>query len=561
MNYTVLSPWAAVDTTQLCGLSPRLDTLAGKTIGMFADLFMVGVHMEEALAGELCRRYPGLKVKYIRYTVETKRIGEDPEFQARFDAWAAGCDAILCCYGCVPSSTLFLGYNSAYMERLGKPTVIVSNARVAGAAQRGLKAFGVPGLRHLTFEMPPEAIFGRASREEVAEQMGDGLQALAGQIAAALTEPLTPEEAHPTTPRQSWATDTYTGTPREISDLFYRNGWTTGAPIDLPTREAVDEMVRGSGLPADFVVAKLPPMMGLATVEKIAVNAVMAGCLPIYMPVLIAAVRAALADNIKLEAWCCSQSTWGPVVTVSGPVARDIGLNTGGHFLSPCYRANATIGRAFGLIMMNIGGVRPGREDLSEMGHEFRCGFCMGDSPEENPWPPLHVDFGLEAGDSAVTMFWPQEHRSHSGSTIPDFLHWLCTIEPYGWEPGMALIFSPKCAKLFAEAGWTKENILDYVVEYARRPAAQVDLGWLINNSHQPANVPLPVCPDHSTRIFWSRKHMFAVVGGGQAGCSMAVLAGGGDHGGPACAKIELPGNWQQLLRSYNTDKPDYIPY
>lgn len=561
MNYTVLSPWAAVDTTQLCGLSPRLDTLAGKTIGMFADLFMVGVHMEEALAGELCRRYPGLKVKYIRYTVETKRIGEDPEFQARFDAWAAGCDAILCCYGCVPSSTLFLGYNSAYMERLGKPTVIVSNARVAGAAQRGLKAFGVPGLRHLTFEMPPEAIFGRASREEVAEQMGDGIQTLAGQIAAALTEPLTPEEAHPTAPRQSWATDTYTGTPREISDLFYRNGWTTGAPIDLPTREAVDEMVRGSGLPADFVVAKLPPMMGLATVEKIAVNAVMAGCLPIYMPVLIAAVRAALADNIKLEAWCCSQSTWGPVVTVSGPLARDIGLNTGGHFLSPCYRANATIGRAFGLIMMNIAGVRPGREDLSEMGHEFRCGFCMGDSPEENPWPPLHVDFGLEAGDSAVTMFWPQEHRSHSGSTIPDFLHWLCTIEPYGWEPGMALIFSPKCAKLFAEAGWTKENILDYVVEYARRPAAQVDLGWLINNSHQPANVPLPVCPDHSTRIFWSRKHMFAVVGGGQAGCSMAVLAGGGDHGGPACAKIELPGNWQQLLQSYNTDKPDYIPY
>ena len=78
MNYTVLSPWAAVDTTQLCGLSPRLDTLAGKTIGMFADLFMVGVHMEEALAGELCRRYPGLKVKYIRYTVETKRIGERP---------------------------------------------------------------------------------------------------------------------------------------------------------------------------------------------------------------------------------------------------------------------------------------------------------------------------------------------------------------------------------------------------------------------------------------------------------------------------------------------------
>jgi hypothetical protein len=561
MNYTVLSPWAAVDTTQLCGLSPRLDDLNGKTIGMFADLFMVGIHMQENIEIELHKRYPDIRVKYIRYSIETKRIEDDPVFKAEFDAWAADCDAILSCYGCVPSSTLFLGYNSAYMEKLGKPTVIVTNQRVAGSAVRGMKALGVPSLRHLRFEMPPDAIFGRASQEEVAAQMGDRLPGLVDQIVDAFTRPLTEEEQSPTIPKQDYANNTYTGTAREISDLFYHNGWTTGAPIDMPTREAVDEMLKGTDLPADYLVGKIPPMMGQATVEKIAINAVMAGCQPIYMPVLIAAVKAALADNIKLEAWCCSQSTWGPVVTVSGQVAKDIGLNTDGHFLSPCYRANATIGKAFGLIMMNIGGVRPGKEDLSEMGHEFRNGFCMGDNSEQNPWQPLHVDFGLKEEDSAVTMFWPQEHRAHSGSTIPDFLHWLCTVNPYGWEPGMAVIFSPQCAKLFAEAGWTKDKILDYVVEYARRPASEVDLGWIINNSHEPANVPLPICPDHSTRTFWTKEHMFAVVGGGQAGCSMAVLGGGGDHGGPSCVKIELPAHWDQLIQEYDTSKPSYLDY
>ena len=561
MDYTVLSPWGEVDTSQLSGLSPRLDQLNGKTIGMYADLFMVGIHMQENIERELRRRYPDIKVKYIRYPIETKRIADDPAFKAEFDAWAGDCDAILSLYGCVPSSTLFLGYNSAYMEQMGKPTVMVTNSRVASAAQRGLKACGVPALRSLRFEMPPDAIFGRASLEEVARQMGDRLGGLVDEIVKALTAPLTEEEAHPTAPQQAYATSTFTGTAQEISRLFYRNGWTNGAPIDMPTREAVDEMIRGSGLPGDYVVGYLPPMMGCATVEKIAVNAVMAGCLPTYMPVLIAAVRGALAENIKLEAWCCSQSTWGPVITISGQVAKDIGLNTDDNFLSPYFKANATIGRAFGYLMMNIGGVRPGVEDLSEMGHEFRVGFCMGDNMDQNPWGQLHEDFGLAKEDSAVTMFWPQEHHSHSGSEISDFLKWMCTINPYGWEPGLALVFSPKCAKLFADAGWTKDKILDYVVEYARRPATEVDLGWLINNSHEPANVPLPEVSEHSTRIYWSKEHMFAIVGGGHAGCSMVAFGGGGDHGGPSCTKIELPGNWDELIQEYNISKPDYIAY
>ena len=391
--------------------------------------------------------------------------------------------------------------------------------------------------------------------------MGEGAGAFADQLMAGLTEPLTEEEAKPTPAPQTLATQTYSGTAEEISDLFYSYGWTNGTPIRMPTKEAVEEMLKGTDLPRDHVVAKIPPMMGIATVEKIAINACMAGCLPIYMPVLIAAIEAAMDPKIYWEGWCCSQSTWGPVITLSGKVAKDIGYNTADHALTPAFRANTTIARAFGYIVMNIGGIRPGVEDLSEMGHEFRYGYCLGENTDVSPWPSLHVDFGYEEEDSAVTMFWPQEHRVSTCTTVPAVLKALCKQDPYGWDPGMAVILTPKCAKMMADAGWTKERILNYAVEYARKPAKDVDLAWLIMNNHLPKTAELPLDMEASTRTFWSTDHMFLLVAGGHAGNMVTVLGGGGDHGGPSCKKISLPANWEELVKQYNTAKPNYVEY
>ena len=212
-------------------------------------------------------------------------------------------------------------------------------------------------------------------------------------------------------------------------------------------------------------------------------------------------------------------------------------------------------------IMMNIGGVRPGVEDLSEMGHEFREGFAMGDDIDNNPWEPLHVDFGFDETDSTVTMFWPQEHRVSTCTTVPAVLKALCKMDPYGWDPGLAVILTPKCAKMMADAGWTKQRILEYIVEYARKPAKDVDLQWLIQNNHPPKTVDLPLDMEASTRTFWSSEHMFLTVAGGQAGCMVTVLGGGGDHGGPSCAKIELPEDWETLVAQYQCGKPAYVAY
>ncbi len=561
MKHTVLSPWAEVDQSDLHGLAPRLETLNGKTIGMFGDFMNTATYMLQVVELEILKAYPAARFSYFRYDTETTDIAKDAAEAEAFQTWLDGIDCALVFYGAVPSSSLFLGYNAAHIEKQGKPVAMAVTPRTYSAGVRGVKARCVPGLRIVQYLPLVLDIFGHCDLETMKQNMGETAAPFAGELMAALTAPLTAEEKRPVPASQSYATNTYTGTPEELNELFYRNGWTNGTPIAMPTRQAVDEMLRGTDYPPDYVVAKIPPMMGCATVEKIAVNAVMAGCLPTYLPVLIAAVRGIMDPKIYLEGWCCSQSTWGPVLTLSGRVAKDIGFNTADHALTPAFRANAATARAFGYIMMNIGGVRPGVEDLSEMGHEFRLGFCMGDDLDANPWKPLHTDFGFAEEDSAVTMFWPQEHRALKAGSIQGYLTELCRIVPYGWDPGLAIVMTPQCAKLFADAGWTKQRILDYVVEYARRPGREVDLEWLVGNNHPPKTVDLPVDPAHATRIFWSREHMFVLVAGGNAGTMMTVFGGGGDHGGPSCAKIELPKAWDKLVAQYSGAKPQYLNY
>ena len=556
-----LSPWSEVDTSEYKGLSPRLDDLDGKVIGMFGDFMAVATLMLHAVEDEMHKRYPNATFSYLQYCTETTRIAEDKAFRPIFDEWIKGVDCVLSFYGSVPSSSLFLGYNTAYMERLGKPTVMLVMPRTYPAALRGVKAIGVPGVRTLTYQATFDIIRSHVTQDEVNDKMAPVISGLTDDLVSALTRPLTEEEANPTIPQQEYARTVYSGTAREISRLFYKNGWTNGQPIEIPTQEAVDEMLRGTDLPADHIVGYIPPKMGCATVRSIAVNAVMAGCLPTYLPVLIAAVEGALDPRIYLEGWTCSQSTWGPVITLSGPIVDDIGLNTKDNALSPYYKANACIARAFGYIMMNIGGLRPGIEDLSEMGHENRLGLCLGDDVENNPWGPIHMDFGMDREDSAVTMFWPQEHRALSANTPAELLSGLCEIDVVGWEPGLQIVMTPMCARKMADAGWTKRSIMEYVVEYARRPAAKTDLQWLVGNSHVPTNVSLPVNMEHSTRKFWDSKHMFCHVSGGKAGPMATVYAGGGDHGGPSCTKIRLPENWAALVEEYADVKPAYIEY
>ena len=566
MQYTVLSPWAASDASQPRGLAPRLETLAGKTIGLYAHFKGHAVKILDEIAGELSGRYPDVKFTHFQYLKEITEIAGDPEWSARAAQWAEGCDAVITAYGDAGSCSMYLAKNAAYFEGLGKPTVDVICDSFVNSSRRGGASQAIPGLRIVPMafgDLSGEHVIDRALLDrvvvpEVKKHLDD--------IIAALTAPLSEEEAHPVKSRD-YSRDTYTGTIREICDHFYRMGWTTGLPILPPTREAVDEMLTGTDLSPDTVLGRIPPMNGIATVEKVAINAVMAGCLPTYLPVLIAAVKGMLADNIQLPGWTCSNANWMPCIFVNGKVARDIHMHSGRAILSPYYKPNAAIPRALSYIIMNIGGVRQGVEDMSAMGSVGRMGVCIAENEAESPWEPLQTRYGFTREDSTVTMFWPADVQTLGGGlggapTVKGILDDMCHLRTFGWFTGGVFLLSPQLAKMFADEGWDQQRILNYVIEYNRVPGDAWNLRWMIESNHQPRTfgipVDLPLDGSYSTRRFWNDEHMFVVVAGAQWG---AAITGGGDHGGPSCTKIELPKAWDELVRNYQDVQAHYLDY
>ena len=185
----------------------------------------------------------------------------------------------------------------------------------------------------------------------------------------------------------------------------YDQGWTDGLPIIPATPEAVQRFVTASGRAADELIGILPPRKGRATVEVIAVNAVMAGCCAEYMPVIIAAVEGMTDPTYPLEFMQVTTNPMTPFLLVNGPVRNKLEINFGTGCLGPGWRANATIGRAIRLIMNNVGGALPGVYSKVSFGSPLRYSYICGENEEENPWTPFHVDRGFKREDSTVTVF------------------------------------------------------------------------------------------------------------------------------------------------------------
>jgi hypothetical protein len=195
----------------------------------------------------------------------------------------------------------------------------------------------------------------------------------------------------------------------------YDRGWTDGLPVIPATPEAVDRFVVASGRARDHVVGTLPPRKGRATVEVIAVNAIMAGCKPEYMPVIVAALEGLIDPNYPLELMQVTTNPMTPFLLVNGPVRQRLEINYGAGCLGPGWRANATIGRAIRLILNNVGGALPGVYSKASFGSPLRYSYICGENEEENPWTPFHVDRGLRRDESAVTVFKASNFCNISG--------------------------------------------------------------------------------------------------------------------------------------------------
>ncbi len=273
----------------------------------------------------------------------------------------------------------------------------------------------------------------------------------------------------------------------DIYNTFYERGWTDGLPVIPPTEERVRWMLSGCNRNAQEVVAVLPPRQAEATVESIAINAVMAGCKPDYLPVIITAVEAITEEKFRLLGVQTTTHPCGVLLVVNGPIARKLEINSEGNSFGPGIRANATMGRALNLIMVNIGGGVPRQIDKSTQGSPAKYTYCIAENESASPWQPLHVERGFHPEDSTVTVFaaeCPHNINDHDSTTGEGILKTAAaTMATAGnnnlifFEGEPILMLGPEHAATIAGDGFSKNQIKDFIFQHARVPLKAISKG------------------------------------------------------------------------------------
>ncbi len=271
--------------------------------------------------------------------------------------------------------------------------------------------------------------------------------------------------------------------PESIFQLFQARGWIDGLPFIPPRKESVAKMLAYTDRDPQEVLAILPPRWGEATLEKIAVNAVMAGCLPQYFPVVLTAISAMADEAFKLYSIQATTHPCSPLLFLNGPLVKELNINSRYNALGQGWRSNATIGRAIRLILLNIGGGVPGVLDRATLGQPGKYSYCLGENEAENPWQPLHVEKGFPPEVSTVTVFGaeaPHNINDHRSTSARDILttaaHTMavpgCNNTLVGGE--VLLLLGPEHAATIAGDGFSKEDVKKFLFQEARVPVEYI---------------------------------------------------------------------------------------
>ncbi len=270
-------------------------------------------------------------------------------------------------------------------------------------------------------------------------------------------------------------------TPEAVFAAFVERHWCDGLPIVPPTEERVAAMLGGRD--PEQSLGAMPPLWRQATLEKLAVNAVMAGCLPEYFPVIVAAVEAMLEPAFNLYGVQATTHPVAPLLILNGPYGREIGVHAGSGCFGPGFRANATIGRAVRLILMNVGGAWPGRYDMATQGSPAKFSYCIAENEEASPWEPLRK------GD-AVTVFGgepPHNVNDHVSTTASGILTTVADTavslgSNVGWyfsQSQLLVVLGPEHARTIADDGFGRADVQRFLFEHARLPLGTLRLGGM----------------------------------------------------------------------------------
>jgi hypothetical protein len=399
-------------------------------------------------------------------------------------------------------------------------------------ARSEMAALGALGLPLLVIQHP----LGGESPDGVSRRVAQAVE----QIATLLeTGPrvVGSGDAHPVAPaRDAGRRETDVSLAHEdlVFAEFVRREWCDGLPIVAPTRERVDAMLAGGAADGARSLGLMPPLWREATLDKLAVNAVMAGCEPACFPVIVAAVEAMLDPAFNLYGVQATTHPVAPLVIVSGPRAAAIGLHAGSGLFGPGFRANATIGRAIRLILMNVGGGWPGRHDMATQGSPAKFSFAFAEREDASPWEPLRVALGYRPDQSVVTVYGgepPHNVNDHVSTTAAGILNNVSDVAAtlgsnVGWyfsQSQLLVVLGPEHAATVAADGFTRADVQRFVFEHARLPLGRLRLGGMWGMHDWPLwmrmatddSVMLPQVP--------SADDVFVMVGGGPGKHSAVV--------------------------------------
>lgn len=321
-----------------------------------------------------------------------------------------------------------------------------------------------------------------------------------------------------------------------IESCFER-GWSDGLPVVPPTELRVVRMLTGTTRDSQEVLGLVPPDLQPCTIEKVAVNAVMAGCKPEYLPVVIAAVEAALIDEFCMHGLLATTWFSGPMVVVNGPIASAIGMNSGVNALGQGNRANATIGRALQLVIRNVGGGRPGEVDRSTLGNPGKYTFCFAEDEANSCWEPLSEQRGFAKGVSTVTLFAADgvqgvaDQKSRDPESLcKSFAASLLSVghKKFAMLSDAFIVMSPEHQRVFATAQWSKQQVLDELMKLTTRPGAQ------LMNGADGIEEGMPEFLKEADLSKFKPGGLNIVHAGGEAGLFSAIIGGwlaSGDFG------------------------------
>ncbi len=545
--------------------APRLDTLNGKTL---CELWVSGNWAGErtfpVLRAMLRVRFPGINiVPYTEFPYTEKGLSTRATYEPYFEKMgellrAQGCDAVLIgnggCGCIIPVSTV-----AALVEKAGFPTVTIVSDEYAEVIKVTAQGQGLAALPSASF---PSQVMWRQV-EDVRPACENALDA----IIAGLTT-WRPDESNATEPSEFvFEGADYQDAVDQMESAFLARWWSDGLPLIPPTRERVAWLLTGTDLPREQIVTqKISPRYGAITVETVAINAAMAGARPEYLPVILAAIDALGATKAGLELSYVFQETLSPVAPwfiVNGPIVQELNINSSFGVLGPGWKANATIGRAIGLVLNNGGGGNSGpagTRRAQSTAARYTC--CFAENAAENPWSPFQVENGFGADVSTVTiMAGKGTHLVHVVDGTEEILRAAVralkgfTYHDIGVPWDQWLILSPDHAQRLARGGWTKASIRAYIHERARIPLVEAKADGIFLRFSESWLKQVATTQDHNLPIPITEKpeDLNIVVAGGTGNGNSTLVAG---MRRKVIAEVDQykPRNWVQLLERARQD-------